>query len=356
MSKSIDQKLAVGRNPGKTVSQSLARKMLNRSAISSIAAVVLLPIASFSMLATMSVPAYAQAAGECRTANDDATIKAMQDLIASLDAELPNLQGQLTTAEADAKDVQAQIDALNQAYANGERPDPSVATELSGKLADALYKVADIKARISNDEGHKARAEAVLKALLAKKPCLPPAITDAQVPVVPGTEWPQLVEWIRFNNDGTETWHWKDGHEVVRTRTGIVPPAVDSHVARPVEPPKTVELPKTVERPKTVELPKTVEVPKTRTVTLVPHTQTVTPVTHTTPTETTHRTVAMTAPSIHPGRLASDHAPMTIGRSMPTPSTALRNFASVAPMHTVGSPMAMPRMAMPRMGGFGKIR
>jgi hypothetical protein len=88
----------------------------------------------------------------------------------------------------------------------------------------------------------------------------------------------------------------------------------------------------------------------------VPHTQTVTPVTHTISPETTHRTVAMTTPSIHPGLPASNHAPMTIGHSMPTPSTALRNFASVAPMHTVGSPMAMTRMAMPRMGGLGKIR
>jgi hypothetical protein len=339
----------------KNIDQKLVRRLLDRSAIGSIAAVMLLPIATFSMLATTSVPVYAQAAGECRTANDDMTIKAMQDLIASIDAELPNLQSDLTTAEADAKDVQAQIDALNQAYANGERPDPSVATELNGKLADALYKVADIKGRISNDEGHKARAEAVLKALLAKKPCPPPAITDAQVPVVPGTQWPQLVEWIRINEDGTQTWHWKDGHEIVRTRTGVVPPAVDTHVTptpRTVEPPRTVELPKTVERPKTVELPKTKTDLPHSTVNPVPHTQTVTPVTHTISPETTHRTVAMTTPSIHPGLLASNHAPMTIGHSMPTPSTTLKSFASVAPMGGLhGSPMAMPRM-----GGFGKIR
>jgi hypothetical protein len=341
MSKNIDHVLAVGRNPGKPVSRSLVRKLLDRRAVGSIAAVVFLPIASFAMLASTSVPVYAQTAGECRTASDDATIKAMQDLIASLDAELADLQSQLTTAEADAQAVQAQIDALNQAYADGARPDPSVATELSGQLADALYKVADIKGRISNDQGHKARAEAVLKALLAKKACPPPAITDARTSVVPGTEWPQLVEWIRFNQDGTETWHWKDGNETVRTRTGVVPPAVDSHVARPVELPRTVELPKTVE---------------TRTITPVPHTQTVTPVTHTISPETTHRTVAVTTRSIHPGLLAGDHAPMTIGHSMVAPNTTLRSFANVAPMRTVGPPMAMTRVAMPRMGGFGKIR
>jgi len=113
---------------------------------------------------------------------------------------------------------------------------------LNNKLVDANGKLAQINGQISNDQGHKARAEGVLKALLAKKPCPPPAITDSgpvnpppaivvnrtfdppaivvSQPVEPSTWW-NLVDRIRFNDDGTETWRWKDGHETVRTRTGV---------------------------------------------------------------------------------------------------------------------------------------
>src|SRR5690348_17970983 len=152
MTKNIDRNFAAGRNQRKTVSQSLARKLLGRSAIGTIAAAVILPMASLAMLTATSVPAYAQAAGECRTATDDATIKAMQDLIASLDAELVNLHDQLTTADADAKDIQAQIQALDRKFADGDTSGTEQVAELAGKLADALQKVSQINGQISNDE------------------------------------------------------------------------------------------------------------------------------------------------------------------------------------------------------------
>src|SRR5437763_632701 len=171
MTKIVDQKPA---------SQSFARKLLGRSALGTIAAALMLPMASFALLAGASVPAYAQAAGNCRTADDDATIKAMQALIASLDAEIADLQGQRPAAEAEVQQIKADIDALDEMFRTGV-PVPNGAqkiTELNNKLVDANGKVAQIDSQISNDQGHKARAEGVLKALLAKKPCPPPAISD----------------------------------------------------------------------------------------------------------------------------------------------------------------------------------
>jgi hypothetical protein len=356
MAKVVDQKLAAGRNPGKPVSQSLARKLLGRSAVGAIAAVVFLPLASVGLLATTTVPTYAQAAGSCRTADDDATIKAMQDLIASLDAELATLQTQLTAAEADAKDIQAQINALDQKFANSEQvPDGDLMMrDLTGKLGDALGKVNQINGQISNDQGHKARAEGVIKALLAKKPCPPPAITDNRTPDVPGSQW-QLVEWIHFNDNGTEIWHWKDGHETVRTRTGIalVPP-VESHLvpnSRTIEPPKPrLDLPHSTVTP----------VPRTDTGKVTP------PVTDTTPSVTTRRTFATTATTarvgLHPIPLA-DHATTATGHSVVAPST-IRPSLTTSMMHSSFAKMpsigavhtAMSPVATPRVGGFGKIR
>jgi hypothetical protein len=328
MNKIVDQ------NP---VSQSFARKLLGRSAVGTIAAAVILPMASFAVLTAASVPAYAQVAGDCRTANDEETIKAMQALIASLDAEIANLQGQLPAAEAEVTQVKADIAALDQMFATGVpvANGAQKVNELNGKLADAQGKVAQINGQISNDQGHKARAEGVLKALLAKQPCPPPAVTynppvnppaivvnrtlDTPViavtqPSVPSTFW-QLVDRIRINDDGTETWRWKDGHESVRTRTGV-----------------------------TSDLP-------------TDRTRGTLPVTHTTPStipsDTTPRTSATTTTharlDAHPMPVA-EHVTTSIGH--PTVS----NMAQTSTMHTSVAGMGhMPAMGGGSMGGMGHV-
>jgi uncharacterized coiled-coil protein SlyX len=366
----------VNQNP---VSQSFARKLfgtrkfLGRSAIGTIAAAVILPMASFAVLAGTSVPAYAQVAGDCRTANDEETIKAMQALIASLDAEIANLQAQLPAADAEVTQAKADIAALDQMFAAGVRVENGAqrVNELNGKLADAQGKVAQINGQISNDQGHKARAEGVLKALLAKQPCPPPAVTynppvnppaivvnrtfDTPViavtqPAVPSTFW-SLVDRIRFNDDGTETWRWKDGHESIRSRTGVTP-----------------ELPRDRTRD---TLPVTHTTPSDTIKGTLPATHTVPSDTRTLGTTTTHARV-----DARPTPVA-EHVTTSVGR--PT----ISNLAQTSTMHTASAGMGhMPsmgggsvggrsmsgmsmggmghaggmQMGMARMGGMGKLR
>jgi hypothetical protein len=343
----------VDRNP-----VSFARKLLGRSAVGTIAAAVMLPMASFALLAGTSVPAYAQAAGTCRTADDEDTIKAMQALIASLDAEIAGLQSQRTTAEAEVQQVKADMAALDEMFRTGVPvPDGSQrVNELNNKLVDANGKLAQINSQISNDQGHKARAEGVIKALLAKKPCPPPAITDnlpvnppvivvnrtfdppaivVNQPVEPSTWW-NLVDRIRFNDDGTETWRWKDGHETVRTRTGVTSeqPTDRTRVTQPVTHTALSETP-------------------------TDRTKVASPVTHTALSETTPRTLGTTTTHArfdsHPMQVA-DHATMPIGHVAQT-GMMHTNFASMRPMPSMGGGMGhFGGMGMSRTGGFGKMR
>lgn len=375
MTKIVDQ------NP---VSHSFARRLLGRSAVGTIAAALMLPMASVVLLAGASVPAYAQAAGNCLTADDEETIKAMQALIASLDAEIADLQSQKTSAEAEVTQVKADIDALDEMFRNGV-PVPNGAqkvTDLNNKLVDANRKVAQIDGQISNDQGHKARAEGVLKALLAKKPCVPPAITAippvnppaivvnrtfdppaivVNQPVEPSTWW-RLVDRIRFNDDGTETWRWKDGHETVRTRTGVTSELPTDKIK--VAPPVThTALPETSTDKIKVAPPVThTALSETST----EKTKVALPVTHTALSETTPRTLGTTTTHTrlesHPLQVA-DHATTSIGHStfssLARTGTMHATLANMRPMPSMGGGMSHfggMGMGMSRMGGFGKLR